>query len=273
MKSFRASHFGLRHRFVAFVSTHFFSDFTYRIRHGLAAGMRRRGGLGFLPFKVSETAEERFLSKLQLSGKTVYDIGGFEGILTLYFARKAKSVITFEAVPRNYQRCVENVKLNGLTNVRVFGIALSSEPGHIEFTYDPLMPGAATGSSSVSNQIKAGVATARTVRTDVVTLDSQVETLGLPPPHFVKIDIEGMELPALRGMSRTLALWAPDLFIELHGAELTDKIANAVSVMELLQRAGYKLYDVENERQVGASDFGPHPPSHLYCTKEDRPAA
>src|ERR1700682_6385710 len=96
-----------------------FSNVTYTIRHGLATGMRRKGGLGFLPVALRETAEERFLSSLNLAGKTVYDIGGFEGVLTLFFARKANSVITFEPNPRNYQRCADNVRLNALTNVRV----------------------------------------------------------------------------------------------------------------------------------------------------------
>jgi hypothetical protein len=99
------------------------------------------------------------------------------------------------------------------------------------------------------------------------TLDSEIEKLSLPVPDFIKVDLEGMELHALRGMSLTLALAGPDLYIELHGAELPDKIANATHVIELLLQAGYSLYDVENERAVNAATLGP-PPSHLYCKKE-----
>ena len=87
-ESFRSRHFGLRHRVVAFISSRMFGNLTYRVRHGLAAGMRRKGGLGFLPFASGPDGRSRFLSGLDLAGKTVYDIGG-EGVLTLFFALKA----------------------------------------------------------------------------------------------------------------------------------------------------------------------------------------
>ena len=268
MSNFRATHFGLRHRLIAFVSTKLFSNFTYKIRTGPAAGMRRKGGLGFLPLPVPETAEMQFLASLDLSGKTIYDLGGFEGILTLFFARKGGAVITYEPNPRNYQRCIDNVKLNSLKNVRVFNRGISSEQGQLELTYDPLMPGAGSGNQEVSRQIAASVTAARKVQIQVATLDSEIETLNLPPPQFIKIDIEGMELNALRGMGRTLSSNGPALFVELHGAELADKISNATAVIELLEKSGYQIHDVENRRRITSTTVGSHAPSHLYCIRE-----
>ena len=269
MPNFRNTHFRLRHRLVAFVSTRLFRHVTYTNWGGLAAGMRRKGGLGFLPLPVPETAETKFLASMDLTGKTVYDIGGFEGVLTLFFARKAGAVITYEPNPRNYQYCVDNVRLNGLKNVRIFNRGVSSEPGQLELTYDPLMPGAGSGNSGVSHQIAATVSAARTVLIQVATLDSEIETMSLPPPDFIKIDIEGMELQALRGMRRTVAAHNPALLIELHGAELSDKISNARAVIELLEEAGYRIYGLESGKYLTSDAVASHPPSHLYCTKED----
>src|SRR6266852_6696925 len=144
MSSFRA-HFSLKHRVTAFISTRLFNNLVYTMRHGLAAGMRRKGGLGFLPFNANRTAESEFLASLLREGKTVYDVGGFEGVLTLFFARSAAAVITNEPNPRNYRRCVDNVRLNGLTNVRVFNRGLSDRKGSLELVFDPLMPGATSG--------------------------------------------------------------------------------------------------------------------------------
>ena len=115
---FRTEHFGISHKLIAFVSQKFFGNITYTVRHGLARGMKRKGGLGFLPMSARPTAEEVFLRSLPLEGKTVYDIGAFEGLLTLYFSRFAKQVIAFEPNPRNYAKCLENLRLNHLTNVR-----------------------------------------------------------------------------------------------------------------------------------------------------------
>lgn len=250
----------------AFVSGRIFANFTYTIRHGLAAGMRRKGGLGFLPIPVDETLETRFLRSLNLAGKTVYDIGGFEGVLTLFFARKAREVITFEPNPRNYRHCVENVRLNNLANVRVLNRGVSSAAGELEMIYDPLMPGAASANNEIRQQIQGSVKTAQTLRIPVGMLDSDIQALDLPAPEFIKIDIEGMELDALQGMSRTLAAYHPQLFIELHGAEMPDKVERATGVIKLLEEHGYKIYDVENAIYVTAKAVKAPPPSHIFCS-------
>lgn len=228
--------------------------------------MRRTGGLGFLPGGGHETGETRFLADLDLSGKVVYDIGGFEGILTLFFARTARAVITYEPNPRSYARCVHNAALNGLDHVRVRNCALSSQPGELEMIYDPLMPGAASANPEISTQIKASVNAPRLIRAAVSTLDSDIEANKLPAPDFVKIDVEGMELDVLRGMPETLKKYAPALYIELHGAEREDKFENAKAVIGFLEQAGYRIYDVENRCYAMSSTLAPLPPSHLYCT-------
>jgi len=89
--SFRTRHFGLRHMVVAFLSQKLFGNYTYTIRHGLASGMRRKGGLGFLPVKSGETAETEFLRNLSLRGKVVYDVGAFEGLITLFFCQQSQT--------------------------------------------------------------------------------------------------------------------------------------------------------------------------------------
>ncbi len=238
------------------------------MRHGLTVGMRRKGGLGFLPFGPGPTVESEFLAGLQLDGKTVYDIGGFEGLLTLFFARRAAAVVTYEPAPANFRRCGDNVRLNGLTaKVTLINRGLSDCQGSIDLVCDPLMPGAGSGNSEISSQIESSTTAARKVTVPVVTLDAEISDLNLPAPDFIKIDIEGMELPALRGMANTLESRSPDLFVELHGAEPEDKMRNTLGVLRFLEGAGYRAYDVENRVYVASSAPPSHPPSHVYCTR------
>jgi FkbM family methyltransferase len=267
LKQFRAEHFSLRHRLVSFLSQRLFRNYTYTIRHGLATGMRRKGGLGFLPIGSAETPETNFLRSLPIEGKVVYDIGAFEGVLTLFFARRARQVVSYEPNPHNYARCLDNVRLNGLKNVEILNRGVSDCAGYVQLIFDPLMPGAGTGENEIARQIGASVKTAQNVRIPTVTLDDDLDLNGLPTPDFIKIDIEGMELPALKGMRRTLSTKRPSLFIEMHGATSKEKVENAHAVIGLLVGFGYRIYDVEGKEYLTLSNLGDRRPSHLYCTQ------
>lgn len=266
MEEFRQSHFRFHHMIVACFSQRLFGNYTYTIRHGLATGMRRKGGLGFLPVKFGETAEVRFLRQLPLAGKVVYDIGAFEGILTLFFARHAKQVISWEPNPCNYARCVENVQLNNLKNVRVLNHGISNAARTIDLLCDPLFPGAGSGDVAIKGQIAASVKSAHKVSILVVRLDDEVLKSGLPLPHLIKIDIEGMEFQALEGMHRILVENRPELFIELHGATTREKIENAQSVIAYLEKHKYCIYDVEHGDYPTHATLGDRRPSHIYCS-------
>src|SRR5882757_8541480 len=100
---------------------------TYKVRQGVAAGMIRKGGLGFIPKPLSP--EEKFLLGLDWKGKTIYDIGGYEGVFTLFFSKSigsAGQVFTFEPNPVNCRKIRDNIQLNGLTNVRLLEMGLGA---------------------------------------------------------------------------------------------------------------------------------------------------
>lgn len=266
MDSFRTRHFGLRHMVVAFLSQKLFGNYTYTIRHGLATGMRRKGGLGFLPLNSGENAETEFLRKMSLADKVVYDVGAFEGLITLFFASKAKQVISWEPNPRNYARATANVRLNNLTNVQILNRGISNVPGTIDLLYDPLMPGAGSGDSAIKDQIGGSVKSAQKISIPVARLDDEVGQNSLPLPDLVKIDIEGMELQALQGMHRLLMERQPELYIEMHGATTNGKVENAHAVTAYLEERGYKIYDVERGDYITLATLGDRRPGHIYCT-------
>ena len=86
-----------------------FRNYVYTVQHGLAKGLKRRGGFGFLP-KSGLSKEERFLIELDIRGQTAYDIGGWEGVFTIFLARsvgQAGRVIVFEPNPL-CQACILN---------------------------------------------------------------------------------------------------------------------------------------------------------------------
>ena len=43
------THYSLQHRVIAWISLHLFDHTVYTVHHGLLKGMKRKGGLGWMP--------------------------------------------------------------------------------------------------------------------------------------------------------------------------------------------------------------------------------
>lgn len=269
MNTYRKAHYTLRHRVIATLSQRL-DGITYTQRHGLIRGMRRQGGLGFLPAILAggdhETAEHRFLRSLNLANRVVYEVGAFQGILTLFFSSRAREVIAYEPNPPSYNRVVQNLQLNGRHNVRVRNLAVGERAGSITLLSDPLMPGGTSGDPTVAGQIKGSSSTATAVEVPVVTLDADIASAQLPPPDLIKIDIEGMELPALKGMIETLTQHRPDLYMEMHGATMAHKDANVRAIVDFVVTLGYReILHVESGERIAPANATRGREGHLFC--------
>jgi Methyltransferase FkbM domain len=126
------------------------------------------------------------------------------------------------------------------------------------------MPGAATGDPEIFEDIVKTGDHIRQFSVAMTSLDADISRLNLPAPDFIKIDIEGMELDALQGMSQILKSKRPDLYLELHGTTIEDKRANAVAVISFLVERGYDIYAIEQRRTI-TSEKPTGRESHIYC--------
>jgi FkbM family methyltransferase len=262
-------HYTLKHRLIAWISMHLFDTAAYTVRHGLLKGMKRRGGLGWVPAVFSSgimTAEHQFWSSLILSGMTVYDVGAFHGLLTLFFASRAKAVVCFEPNTQNRKRLMENLMLNGIKNVEVRGVGVGSRRETRRMVGSPLMPGGASvDGKTVEELLRAGVGTL-TEEISIVSLDEEISHASLPPPDFIKIDIEGWEIEALRGARRTLESYKPDLFIEMHGEGVLEKRRKAAEIVAFLWELNYRrIRHIETGIAITPENTSVAIKGHLYC--------
>jgi FkbM family methyltransferase len=228
----------------------------YVSRSGLTAGLKRRGGFGFIPEKQL-TPEHTFLQSLDLTGKTIYDIGGHIGLITLFLARKtgeAGRVVTFEPNPQNYQAILDHVKLNGFNQVTVIQMGLGRQQDTLKF----VVAGASARGSAAADRQKQlfGQKGARTFQIEVDALDRLIDDRQLPRPDFVKIDVEGLELDVLHGMAHTIRTDRPQIHIELHGMREQE-------VVELLLSYGYKIYQIEDAIEINQQNLD-QVHGHLY---------
>lgn len=245
---------------------------TYTVRHGLAKGLKRKGGLAFLPAAIAGTpdrvAEENFLLNLELSGQTVYDVGGDQGIYTLFFADRVGPegrVYTFEPNPLSYRRIVANVELNGFKNVEVRPIGLGEKKDRLSFVFPEGEPARGSANSAIGAQIRQEK-NVHTIEIDVNSLDAEITASALPKPDMVKIDVEGLEIDVLRGMRETIKAHRPKMFIEVHGADIQCKEENAREVVQFLLDAGYTVFHVESEQQITLDNVETARQGHVYCS-------
>ena len=92
---------------------------------------------------------------------------------------------------------------------------------------NPLMPGGSSVDGKAIEELLRTGADTVAEEISIVTLDDEISQAGLPAPDFIKIDIEGWEIEALRGARNTLNLHKPALFLEMHGETIREKKAKA----------------------------------------------
>lgn len=158
--------------------------------------------------------------QLVKQGMTVLDIGAHVG----YYSRLASDlvgpngrVIAFEPHPRNFQYLERNT--SSLTNITRLPVALAAEEGTAEL-YDYLMM-SASGSLNYDAQLR-DTQLAQTSQNDLAPrmdadFEPQIYTVrtasaddllaeqGIDTVDVIKMDIEGAELGALRGLQQTIA--------------------------------------------------------------------
>jgi FkbM family methyltransferase len=169
------------------------------IRHSVAAVMPR----GLLARTVSAVyprvePELAALSTYMPRGGTAVDVGAWFGPWTRRMARYAERVVAIEAHPE-----LAALLRRTVPQAEVIHAAASDEIGEIGLFVPP--SGAAMGISSVQH------GTGERITVPKITIDS----LGLTDVRFIKMDVEGHELAALRGAIATIDRDRPLLLLEL----------------------------------------------------------
>lgn len=178
---------------------------------------------------------EDLLPRLQ-ADDTFLDIGAHIGLYTCYVGNRVidGELIAVEPDPANVSRLMENLDLNGL-EATVVEKAISDEEDEIVLDTDP---------RKIS---LLQTDTEQPMRIQTTSVDSLVRHDRIPTPSVVKMDIDGGELDALRGMKNQLDNIRL-LYCEVHPAYLRDRGQSADTVYDLLADAGFKITEILDEK-------------------------
>ncbi|MEM7524907.1 MAG: FkbM family methyltransferase [Pseudomonadota bacterium] len=178
--------------------------------------------------------EIEIFRQLTPEGGVVVDVGANLGTHTVWFAKQVGPrgrVYAYEPQRLLFQTVCANVALNDLNNVIALPAAAGSAPGRgVMPEIDPTRP-SNTGVLTLS-------AYAPGVAVEIIPIDQ----LGLTDLHFLKIDVEGMELETLKGASYTLRYRRPTLYVE----NTTDRPGytpeQSHELVNFILDAGYRAY-------------------------------
>ena len=133
------------------------------------------------------------------------DVGAHVGRWALRLARKASRVIAVEANPVTAAQLRAHIELNDLKNVDVLQVAAWDSYTQLRLE-DP--NGQTSGGSTRVLADGGGPLVEAALLDDFLCAESQID--------LIKLDVEGADLHALRGLRETLSRCGPRLLIERH---------------------------------------------------------
>lgn len=190
-------------------------------------------------------------------GSAVVDVGAHAGSWTLPLSEMVGAdgaVIAYEGLPRYATGLRVVVRLARAHNVAVRDVVLGAEDGAVDMVYQDEAGDRLTGMTHVASEDEPG----RRRRVQMRTLDGDLASIGVGPRvALLKVDVEGLELPVLRGASRLLANDKPTVFLEAdprwtvrYGYEVGDLFTH-------LMDAGYQASIIEGSaiKPVTINDY------------------
>ena len=176
--------------------------------------------------------KQKLMATLVEKGSTIYDLGAHVGFYTLLASKltgPTGKVIAFEPVERNLSYLRRHIAMNHANNCVVLEAAVGSSEGTCSFDF---------GSDLSQGHLVSDETGSVNVR--VVTLDGLVARKEIPPPDFIKIDIEGGEFDALKGAAHLLEKYGPTLFLATHNAKVHRECC------KFLKDLGYRLSSLDS---------------------------
>ncbi len=162
--------------------------------------------------------------------KVIYDIGAqFGDYLIIWNKIYNNTVYGFEILKDNYQKSIENLKLNNYTNSEKEGIKLFNLGiGKSDYIY-----------GNISNNMLMSNNSGEKYKTE------QIQNLPINQnPDMIKIDVEGFEIEVLQSLKSIIDECKPDFIIEIHSHDLKNE------VLRLLQNYELKYEDVVIDNNV-----------------------
>ena len=187
---------------------------------GFGVGFQLLETASFDPLEVKLAVEVLALRRRHYGdGVLALDCGANIGVHTIEWAKAMTgwgSVLAIEAQERIYYALTGNIAINNCFNAIAVHAAVSSEPGVMKIpTPDYTVP-SSFGSLELRYRANTEFIGQPINYSENMAVIRQlaIDEYDLPRVDFIKLDVEGMELDALAGASKTIERSRPILLVE-----------------------------------------------------------
>jgi len=203
-------------------------------------------------------ADLQVIQHLVSEEESVFDIGANFGFFTLFFSQLVGGhgrVFSFEPIPLTYEFLSYNLSKMHLDNVKPYNWAISDRNGAGIMEIPRFESG---GDNYYMSRIVSEDQRDMSLDSKGVILASLDSNLyeGIEALSFMKIDVEGHELSALRGSRKILDTYRPALYVEVSG-DPDELQSESQKLFSLLYERGYSPYWFDgiklNQRTKGIS--------------------
>lgn len=142
-----------------------------------------------------------------------YDLGahwGYFSILASKCVGTRGKVYAFEPMLQNFARLKQNVCINNIDNITLLNLAVSDKTKTIRFS----------NSTNTFANSYINVGKEDSVEVMAIGLDQYISENALPPPDFIKIDVEGAESDVLNGAKDLIKNHRPIIHLSTHDIHL-----------------------------------------------------
>ena len=191
-----------------------------------------------------ELAVQETLLGILRPGDRFVDVGANIGMISLIGSAAvgpSGSVESFEPNPEARARLAAHLSLNGIEHATVYPLGLGDEPGKLMLHQTSTHSGTATLNKVASAAIVDSVEVDVVRGEDVLLADTR-------PVRAIKLDVEGFELRALKGLRGLIERDRPFLITEFSPETMDDPDAEFAALVALLAPMGYRAFGLATRR-------------------------
>ncbi len=159
-----------------------------------------------------EPAIQRIMRSAVGESNCILDLGASIGVHTVLLSKLAPKgkVYAFEVDKNTAERLKTNLLLSRCGNVDILTDAVSACKGESEFFSSKIKKFSSNNSLIKESLLELGIPEEdiASEKVNTISIDEFVNEQKITP-HFIKIDIEGSEMNAFRGMKKTLSNYSP----------------------------------------------------------------